>query len=376
MHRRRFCSSLGATLAVTASPTLASADDGPLVGPIQLVGSRVVMPVSIGNAGTFLFAIDTGGAFSLIREDLARQLSLPDGGTLNVGVGGVTGFRNTFVISDASFAGIIRQRNILLVGVGPHVLGEQIAGALASGILATVFSELDFDALQWRVWPTGRPKLEGFTRLDSTITRPEGDRWSPFMTASGVVNGTRLRFLLDTGGLSLVRLNHHTARTLGLWSDDRPFAPARNGARIIRLEKMEFAGYTFEGLLALLLPDNQVVDISDGLIGLPLLRCFNLACDPVQRVLWTRRNSLSPGPFTYALSGLAVTQAGDAARVTAVGKGSPGEQAGIHPGDTILSPPPQALQQALNGPPGATISLTIGRDSGQSSATLTLRAYL
>ncbi|MFT8778582.1 MAG: signaling protein, partial [Gluconacetobacter liquefaciens] len=83
MHRRRFCSSLGATLAVTASPALAAADDGPLVGPIQLVGSRVVMPVSIGNAGTFLFAIDTGGAFSLIREDLARHLSLPDGGPHN-----------------------------------------------------------------------------------------------------------------------------------------------------------------------------------------------------------------------------------------------------------------------------------------------------
>ncbi|GBQ28589.1 hypothetical protein AA12717_3002 [Gluconacetobacter sacchari DSM 12717] len=376
MYRRRFCSSLGAALALSGSPGIADADDGPMVGPIHLVGNRVAMPVRVNQAGTFLFAIDTGGAISLIREDLARTLSLPYGGSLNVGVAGHDGPHETFVIEDATLAGIVRQQNVRLVGVGPTVLGDQIAGALASGILTTVFSELNFDTLQWRVWPNGRPNLAGFTRLDSEITRSEPGRWSPALTAAGTVNGTRLRFLLDTGGLSLVRLNHRAARDLGLWSNDHPFAPLPNGRRIVRLKTMAFAGYVFDGLLALLLSDNREDDISDGLIGLPLLRCFNLACDPAGHVIWARRSGLSPAPFTYPLSGLAATQAGGALRVTAVGKGSPGEQAGIRPDDTILSQAPQATLQALGGPPGSAVSLTISRPSGPFSATVTLRPYL
>lgn len=373
--RRHALQFLSSALAASRLPT-AHAAPAPLRAPIELVGSRVVIAVTLNGTGPFLFAIDTGGAVSLIREDLAARLNLPRTGEVHIGVSGQSGGHPAYDVANLVIGGIIRQPHAQLISVVNFGFGDGISGSLGSGLMTTLVSELDFDAREWRVWTEGRPDPSGFTPLDVDITRKPATGGSPFIVAPGAVNGSRQQFLLDTAAESFVRLNNTTARKLGLWTSDRPYAPLRDGARIARIDRLEFGGIPFERPLALLLPDDREADISDGLIGLPILRQFNLTLDPQNERLWIRRNSLTAPQYTYPLSGLWFDRHHNDFVITDVGPGSPAKAAGLQPGNRILGTDATTLATQLHGPAGSTLQLPVEQDGRQRIATLHLQPYL
>ncbi len=373
LSRRRTLSLLSGLFAGGTTFSASAADD-PVSAPIGMAGSRVVMDVTINDGRSYRFAIDTGGAASLIRESVAREAGLSASGFASVGVFGSNDPRRVYEADSVIFGGVIRQNGARFVAVPGDGLGKDIAGSLASGILTALPSELDFDAFEWRLWQHSRPVLTGFTALKAAFSDTPSMDWSPLLLADARVNGAGYRFLLDTGSPSFVRLNHRTARQLGLWSDDRPFAPLYGGRRIVRISSLEFGGSTFERPLALLLPDNQVAEISDGLIGLPIMRRFNFFCDRRRDEILVRRNGTGAAPEHYPLSGLEIGK--DGRTVLAVGTGSPAQEAGVRAGDAVLADSGWDFREGMNGKEGDRVSLRVGRDGGEREVSFVLRGWL
>lgn len=373
LTRRGTLSLLSGVFAGSACFSASAADD-PVSVPIGISGGRVVMNVTLNEGRNYRFAVDTGGAASLIRESVAREAGLSASGFARVGAFGSDDPRQVYQADSVIFGGMIRQNGARFVAVSGDGLGDGIAGSLASGLLTTLPGELDFDACEWRVWQHGRPVLDGFTALNAEFSVPPSEAWSPFLLADARVNGAGYRFLLDTGSPSFVRLNHRTARQLGLWSDDRPFAPLGGGRRVVRISSLEFGGSTFERPLALLLPGNLEADVSDGLIGLPTLQRFNLFCDRRRNAILVRRNGTGAPPEHYPLSGLEIGK--DGRTVLVVGTGSPAQAAGVRTGDAVLSDGSGGFRGGMNGKEGDRITLRVGRGGGEREVSFVLRGWL
>ncbi|NHO31541.1 PDZ domain-containing protein [Acetobacter fallax] len=379
---RRHCLILTGSTLLTSHAGTAIAAETPLVAPITLTGSRVALFVVINNSDPQLFALDTGGGISLIRNELAQKLNLRETRQARFSAGGHDGAHPVYDADDVRYGGIVRQPHVLFGGMKNFGFGDGIAGSLAAGFLTTLSSELDFEAREWRIWRHGGPdRGNRFTKLHSEIMQAGPEGWSSYLYADATLNGQPLRFLLDTGSPSVVRLNHNQAVRFGLWSDDRPWVPVQNGGRLVRADSLIFGDTTFSRPLTFLLPPAKrnysgTTENENGLIGLPTLRCFTLSADPREGILWVRRNTLPPPPARYPMSGLWIDNHDETLTVLQVGTGSPAAQAGIRPGDRILNTTFAALLPLLRGDPGTIVPLTIESDGKRRDIPLQLQSYL
>ncbi|MFT8953569.1 MAG: aspartyl protease family protein [Gluconobacter sp.] len=370
--RRR--SVLAGSATALVFPRLTRAAAKPLVAPIKLIGRRVTIGVNIGGMGGS-FAIDSGGAMSLINESVARDLGLPEAGDLRIGVAGTPVLHRIFVAPELTIGGIIVQHHVRFVAVPGSVLGDGISGSISSGLVTTRPCLLDFDALQWCVWNDSRPTFSDYTRLKALAVDAKPG-FSPMITAAAQVNGSPVRCVIDTGGESFVRLNRSMAEHLGLWTDARPYAPVAQGGRIVRVDTLSFGGVLFERPLALLLSTDRNTDISDGLIGLPTLRRFNIGFDLDADALWLRRNSLPAPDYRCALSGLAVSEIDHGLHVDDVGSQSPAADAGLIPGDVIETSEPANVIRQLNASAGEEVTFRVQRGASRRVVTLRMSDYL
>ncbi|WP_268828112.1 retropepsin-like aspartic protease [Gluconobacter japonicus] len=122
--RRR--SILAGSATALVFPRLTRTAAKPLVAPIRLIGRRVTIGVNIGGMGGS-FAIDSGGAMSLINEVVARDLGLPEAGDLRIGVAGTPVLHQIFVAPELTIGGVIVQHHVRFVTVPGAVPGDGVA---------------------------------------------------------------------------------------------------------------------------------------------------------------------------------------------------------------------------------------------------------
>lgn len=356
-------------------------DSRPIVSRVALMDGRVVMALTIQGGGPYLFMLDTGAVVSIIDDVLAKSLKLDQPRSLVAsGVGGrVT--MPLYLARDVVFGGGARQRGVAFAGRDGG-FGPDIRGALAAGMLTGGDSDLDIEKGEWRTYPGGRPDRTGFFRIGDAIkTDVTG---SSQLFGDATINGRRFRFLLDTGAPGGFSINRRSARDLDLWNDTRPYAPVRpsgiggqdNLARLVRSDVVEFGGVRFERPLVMV-RDGTTRDGVDGIIGLSVLRQFNLSTEVKARALWVQRHA-SPEPLRdrYGLSGLWLSSERDRVTIADVGTGSPAAKAGLKIGDRITGAPFPALLRMLSGPPGTEISLQIDRGGTPATVRVALAPYL
>ncbi|MBC3941749.1 aspartyl protease family protein [Sphingomonas albertensis] len=374
---------LGVARAIAAEPGRV------LVSKIELVGSRVVMAVMIGDAGPYLFAIDTGGFLSLIDNELAKSLKLtPTGMTRASGVGGRTTVP-VYLARDIVFGGGVRQNAVAFAGVDGFGFGSDVKGMLAAGILTTMDSDLDIEAGEWRTYPDGHPPRTGYYRIESAISDVASGSGpgagSRHLYGSATVGGRGLRFLLDTGAPGGLSLDQPTARALGLWNDTQPYAPVRPRgiggqagiARIVRAAGFTFGGAQFDRPLVMLRGDGDMRPRINGIIGLQILRQFNLSTDVRARALWVKRHTTADASEErYGMSGLWIDRKGESMTVAAVGTGSPAAAAGVKIGDRIVGEPFPAVIRKISGAPGTPVTLSVERGGIASDRTFVLKPFL
>lgn len=385
MQRREFLGLLAASGLSAFAPAVAAAQpSGVIVSKIALVGSRVIVAVTIDGSGPYPFLLDTGGFLSFIDDALARSLKLSQRGTVDgAGVGG----RATlplYLARNVIFGGGLRQDSVAFAGMANGF--RTVRGALAAGVVTSIDSDLDFEAGEWRLYPGGRPTRSGFIRMARGIDGGGGGRnGSPRLFGAAEVNGRTLRFLLDTGAPNGLSLTRNAARSLGLWTDERPYAPLRTSGiggqggigRLVRTERISFAGRTFERPIILLRDDNSGEGgKNDGIIGLDMLRGFNLSTDVKAGDVWLQPHADFAPAERYGLSGLWLDEKGGEVVVSDVGTGSPAKQAGIAVGDRLVGGDLPALIRRITGRPGNPVTLSVRRGGTTRDISFRLTEFL
>jgi hypothetical protein len=387
MQRRDVLSGFAFTLiAGLARPVLAQ-QGRVIVSKIALLDGRVVMPVTISGNGPYLFLLDTGGAGSLIDAKLARELKLQSTGSVRTrGVGGQA-VLGSYTAKDVIFGGGARQPVVSLSAIDGG-FGPRVRGSLAAGILTTVDSDLDIEAGEWRAYPDGRPERVGFVKLERAI-RSNGtlgrNAASPRLYGDIQVNGMVLDCLLDTGAPGAISISYDNASRLGLWDDARPFTPqATSGiggsggiGRIVRANNALFAGQRFDRPLVLLRGPSDGARGYDGIVGLSMLRGFNLSTEVRTRSLWLQPHSdAAPLPERYGMSGLWLDDKDGEIRVAVVGTGSPASAAGIQVGDRIAGLDFRSAIASITGPPGKSVELSVANGDQTRSVRFALTPFL
>jgi hypothetical protein len=176
---------------------------------------------------------------------------------------------------------------------------------------------------------------------------------------------------------SVMRIYRKTAEAAGLWNAPRwsPAAP-QGKTRMVRVDRLELAGATVEGAV-IQMRDDPDWDIFDaGIIGLPILRLFNIATSNRDGALFLKRNRQVQQPARYNRAGLWVDRAGSGMVAGVVGAGSPAEKAGIKAGDRLSGMRFEELIRQTSGPVGTVLPLTVGQGGAARQVSLVLEDYL
>ena len=374
-NRRQWLLGCGAGLSVLALPgrLAAAATSRVYKVPVDLVSRRLIVSCTIEGKGPFAFGIDTGGVVSMIDAALAARLNLQKRGKTGLGIAGRHDLYQMFEARELVFGNAFRQERVLLAGLDGMGLGRGVVGMLAAGCLTTNDAELDFVAREWRLYPDGGPRHEGWVPHEDAI---HAERiGSPHLFGQAAIGGQALRCLVDTGAPSPTILRPKPARRCGVDLDAQHWSPTQSNGKDARIyrsrQPLEVGGLTLER--ALVIVNEQAPSfVGDGIIGLPVIQRLNLATDVKRGLLWTTPNGLPPEPERYNMSGLWIDRRGSGIVAGRVGKGSPAEQAGIAPGDRVEGNAFGPMIARLNGPAGQRVPLRVaGRD-----VVLTLSDYL
>lgn len=382
ISRRTTLAGIGAGLLMPGLLGRASAAPSPIAVPIT-IDDRVLVACGINGAGPYFFMIDTGGTMSLIDNALASDLKLATFAAARIrGVGGAA---NTAVYRAhrLSIGGELDLADVAFNGIDGGGLGKDVRGTLAAGTVTGYDSVLDFDAGEWRIYPRGFGDLPGFTPVESTLAHDGNGAARIFVTVT--VDGQPFRCMLDTGSPAEIVLYPEAARRTRYWDDPSVnYAPIRGRGiggkdaigRVVRAQAAAIGPITFDRPLVRLDGGARGQRSSDGIVGLPLIRQFNLAVDVDKRRVQVQPNHAPRFREAAPTSGLWVDRDGARLVVADVGRGSPAAKAGIVSGDVIGNATYGALMKALGSGAGANVTLTIIHDGQQRRATIALADYL
>lgn len=378
LDRRFFLATSGAAVLVPASARAAAlADPEPAYRiPMRVTDRRVLVDCTIGGQGPFPLVFDTGGTIGLITLEAARRLGLKQVGTSFLGLKQGRKDYPIYRVPDLAFAGQVRQPESAIAGVDNVSFGDGAIGSIAAGALTATNGELDFDRNEWLLYPRAAPDRAGWTRVPNGIFRAGNVNGSAFLAADMGLGGRTFRVGLDTGMPAATRIYRRTAERAGLWEAPRwsPAAPGGKG-RVVRAP-LTLGGATIADAVLTITEDPDFSIFPDGLIGLPILRRFNLATRASDDSLFLKRNQVAEAPMPYNRAGLWIDRDGGGIRVGVVGPGSPAEKAGIAAGDRLSGMAFGQVVEAMTGPAGTVLPLTVTRGAVARPVALRLEDFL
>jgi hypothetical protein len=377
VSRRDLLAGSASAFAMLALPARAASGGRVYRVPISLASRRLLVSCTIEGQGPFALGIDTGGVTSVIQLDLAKRLGLKQRGVTPLGLAGRYDRYPMFEAREVIFGNTFRQESVLLAGTQGAGFGSGVVGMLAAGCLTTMDSELEFAAMEWRLFPDGGPPRTGWVAHEGAI-RPTRVG-SPHLFGRAALGGKSLRCLFDTGAPGTLLLFTKAARQAGIDVDGQNWSPAITNGKQARLyrsrQPLAIGGLAIDRPLVRV-TDNLPNFVDDGIVGLPTIQRLNLATDVDAGRLWTRPSGLPAGPVDYNMSGLWIDQKGREIVAGRIGKGSPAEQAGIAPGDRIEGYGFGEMIARLGGPPDSMVGLRVSRQGAVRDVTLVLRDYL
>jgi hypothetical protein len=344
--------------------------------PVRIASRRLLVDSMIEGQGPFAFGIDTGAVVSMIDFDLANRLNLGKRGKTGLGIAGRSDFYQMFEAREVVFGGAFRQERVLLAGLQGLRLGRDVMGMLAAGCMTSMDSELDFAAMEWRLYPAGGPVRGGWVAHEGAVSPSRIG--SPHLFGNATVAGQPMRCLFDTGAPGPALLSPKAARRAGIGLDGQNWSPTQVNGRHSRVYRpsrpLEVGGLVVERPLIRVHDAPAFTD--DGIIGLPIMQRLNMATEVGAGRLWTRPNGRSAEPEAYNMSGLWIDRKGELLSAGRVGRGSPAEQAGIARGDRIEGLPFAPLIARLNGIAGSQVPLRVSRGGASRDVLITLADYL
>jgi serine protease Do len=334
--------------------------------PFQERDGRLVADVRVDGQGPYSFMIDTGSDIGMISNSLAQTLRLPYAGMEQLNGGGQFPL---LTVDSLDISNRLKLRGLTYAVTPDGMLWQ---GSVSCGLLTNRRALVDFDRGMID-FPGDRA---GFTALNTHFNKP----WAPCFATDVTINGLTLPALWDTGDPRTISISDTTARQLGLWRDDVPYAPFRgsdvNGpkpyiTRIVRAKSVSVLGSCHFNTFAFL-----EAQIDMPVLGLELVKTVNFAIDPAVGV-FARRNAQAPETPNYPRSGVLFDRTEAGVVVGDVGFGSPAARAGVRAGDMLAGI--SQLEDGgvlISGPVGKAVSLSLLRNGQPVKAQFQLEDYL
>ena len=326
--------------------------------PLLVERNMPLVELHLNGQGPYRFLLDTGVGVSMITDPaLADALHLDRGQPVNI-----AGLGQDAPLRAYLCAGVRVRLGPAEAPALPMLLLSDDVFDLSAYVGLPVHGILGFDLFQSFV-VTLRPRTaELVLHAPDRYRAPRSRRWrrtpleieqqrayvAAAVTQAGSAVDT-LRLLLDTGA------GH--ALSLETSSDPRVRLPqlrvksdlGRGLGGIIhgfmgRVRQIQLAGYALPQVLTSY-PDsadvaNRVRVARSGNVGFELLRRFDLVIDYPHRQLLLRPNRHYDRPFEQDMTGLELVAIGPELRrylINSIRTGSPADQAGLCPGDEVLS---------------------------------------
>jgi predicted aspartyl protease len=349
--------------------------------PIELHADKPRTPVRVNGAGPFDFLVDTGSIFDVVDTERASELRISSTGDRAAGGAGEA----TMTTSTATGVRLgvadleLEPQNVEVAPIDAAVgrlEGRRLDGLLGYDFFSRFPVELDYAS---GTLATGREPRGNEVGLRLV-------RRHPFVRVAFQLGGRRFEqdFVVDTGFRSGLVLASPFVRAANLPELAGRTIEATTGTgiggptieRVGRAARVELGPFVLEDVIVNL-SEARAGTLADpgfgGILGTEILRRFTATFDYPGSRLFLEPNTSYGEPFEFDLSGLFLT-AGDGIEVLSVVERSPAAEAGIRPGDRVLTGMPlDQLRLALRTRPGVEHTLELDRGGRRFAATLRLR---
>jgi Aspartyl protease/PDZ domain len=359
--------------------------------PIDVIDNHVYLDVMLDGKGPYRFIFDTGGS-NLIDPAVAKEIGAKGAGSLQGGGAGSGTESFSFATVDSLQIGgaIVRNQvfSIAPVRLGFGIsAGQRVDGLIGFEVLARFVTSFDYAG-------------HAVTFKMPGASAPDGADVVPFVFGGSqpqiacTIDGVTSECSVDTGSrVSLSLFGPFIA------AHPQVVPAARSGIGVngfgIGGPAMGFLGRLASLQIGQFQLTDLVADFSTqkkGFFASPFLAAnvgggvwkrFTVTFDYGRQTMALQPNAALDARETYERAGLFLIAQGDKTLVYDVRPGTPGADAGIVKGDTIVAidgKPPASLQQArdlLSGPAGSVLRLQIAAKDGMTrTVMLTLRDWV
>lgn len=349
------------------------------VVPFDMLGNAIVVHVRLNGHGPFAMLLDSG-AVNFLSADLGQQLGATvTGNDEGVGIGQRRVFAEDVAMTSVEIGNVpfrnMRFHLISLPYVMEHGFPEPVVGGIGYELLKQVALRIDFDRKELVMWDSATFRYRGRGIKVPLVLHGH------VPVVRGTVDGTSGDFEIDSGAEDSLSLNtpfvqsndilhKYAARIHGFAGEG---VGGRENAYFVRVRKFELGGVEVSSIVTELSQETAGAtaesDIS-GLVGVGVLKRFNIVLDYGSKSLYLEPNANYKLPSVFNRAGFAprITSAG--LLVISVFPNTPASEAGIQPGDQIVSIDGRSgselnvpfLFKVLRGCPGTLMELEILRN--------------
>lgn len=357
--------------------------------PFDFLNNHIYVEAKLNGRGPFLVLCDTGGA-NVITPTIADQLGLEPEGAFEARGAGDESEKVSMVKVDSLTIGDVTIRDQLFI-VFPLESFSAIEGVPQSGLIG------------YEIFKRFIVKID-YERKLLSLTLPEAFHYEgngtvvPFVfdgripQVEGSIDGITGSFHIDTGSRSTLTLMGPFVEKHDLISKYSPDIKGVTGwgvggpvrSYITRTETLELGGVEFTSPVTQLslqtggaFTDTYVA----GNVGAGLLKQFNIIFDYTKQHMILEPNSYRNIPEQFDRSGMWINAAGDEFEIIDVIENGPASEAGLRPGDRIISIDgkpasrsslPEIRHRFRNDPAGTEIRLDVRREGEEENRTVTL----
>lgn len=317
--------------------------------PFEIHLGHIYMKAKVNDGRTLNVVFDTGAGANLVSEEIAKLLGLKINGeqSVNGASGPVTiksSRKNKLWLSEA-----LTMANQTFLVMNLDHLGDSdypLDAVIGGNVLREYVVELNFDSSIISIYDKRKYTARKDFEVQSISLVPYG---IPIVSGDFVVSSnTTLTgpYLIDTGAALALRMNTPLVQENELIDRITPnyayTSRALSNSSIDyfgRLNKFKVLGAQFDNIpirMATVTSGVSSWDTVDGIMGLEILKRFNLIFDYSKRKMYLQKSKLFDEPFKDNKSGLKLKKHEGYLEVEAVIEGSSGAKAELIMGDQIM----------------------------------------